>query len=103
MSFSKQKGTAFETEIVNAHKKLGVSAKRQPLSGAMDEYPCDVQISGLYGECKRRRKGFSSLYKAIEQGKQPADVLFVRDDHQKTLVVLPWQTWVKFLEWANIK
>ena len=103
-SRSKRKGSGYELEVVRDHLALGVQASKMPLSGALGgKYSGDVQVAGLIGECKRRRKGFSSLYKAIDQGKQPADILFVRDDHQKTLVVLPWSTWVKFLKWAKIK
>ena len=46
------KGSSFEREIVNKHKDWGVDAKRVPLSGATDYAKHDVQIAGLFGECK---------------------------------------------------
>ena len=101
MSFSKTKGTGFETEIVRAHQKLGIEAKRSPYSGALKEYPGDVQIAGLIGECKRRRKGYSSLYKALDQG-CGADMLFIRDDRKPTMVVLPWGSWELILKWLDL-
>lgn len=100
MSFSKAKGTGYETEVVKAHRALGIESKRQPGSGALEGFPCDVQIAGLLGECKRSKKQCTRLYKALSQG--GADILFVRDDNQKTLTVLPWETWALILEWCEL-
>tara|TARA_R110000824_G_scaffold66183_6_gene171871 strand:+ start:1764 stop:2117 length:354 start_codon:yes stop_codon:yes gene_type:complete len=102
MSRSKAKGSGFELEIVRAHQALGIASKKMPLSGALGgAYRGDVQIAGLVGECKRRARGYSSLYKALEQG-GGMDILFVRDDRHETLVVMPWETWECFLKWSNI-
>jgi|TARA_R110000803_G_scaffold134332_1_gene201404 hypothetical protein len=100
MSFSKAKGTGYEGEVVKAHEALGIDSRRQPGSGAIKGFPCDVQIAGLLGECKRSRKQCTRLYKALEQG--GADILFLRDDNKKTLTVLPWETWVLILEWLEL-
>ena len=54
----------------------------------------------MIAECKRRRKGFSSLYKAIEQDN--SDLVFVRDDNQKPLVVLPWHTYELIIKWLKL-
>ena len=102
MSASKAKGSGFELEVVRAHQRLGITARKMPLSGALGgELSGDVQIAGLKGECKGRKKGFTGLYKAIEQC-GGNDVLFIRDDRRETLVVLPWHTWVLFLDWARL-
>ena len=102
MSRSKAKGSAFELEIVRAHQALGIAARKMPLSGALGgAYRGDVQIAGLVGECKRRARGYSSLYKALEQG-GGSDILFVRDNRHETLVVVPWQTWELFLKWSDL-
>ena len=101
-SKSKRKGSAYELEVVRDHLALGIQASKQPLSGALGgKYSGDVQIAGMYGECKRRRKSFTTLYKALEQG-GGSDLLFVRDDNQETLVVLPRKTWRVFLGWMRL-
>lgn len=100
-SKSRRKGSGYEKEIERGHLALGIQASKMPLSGALGgKYSGDVQIAGLIGECKRRRKGYSSLYKALEQG-GGSDVLFVRDDNRETLVVLPWETWRQILGWLR--
>ena len=99
---SKAKGSGFELEVVRAHQELGIAARKMPLSGALGgDLRGDVQIACLVGECKRRARGFASLYKALEQG-GGSDLLFVRDDRHETLVVLPWETWACFLKWSGL-
>tara|TARA_R100000655_G_scaffold7725_3_gene20573 strand:+ start:198 stop:590 length:393 start_codon:yes stop_codon:yes gene_type:complete len=101
-SKSKRKGSGFELEIARCHQALGIAANKTPLSGALGgKYAGDVQIAGMIAECKRRKKGYTSLYKALAQG-GGSDVLFVRDDHQDTLVVLPWDTWEAMLGWCDL-
>ena len=103
MAKSKKKGSAYELEVVKAHHSLGVAARKMPLSGALGGiYSGDVIVAGLTCECKRRKRGFSTLYKYMEQG-SGNDVLFLRDDREETLVVLPWATWASFLFWADIQ
>lgn len=101
-SKSKAKGSGFELEIVRRHTDLGIEAEKMPLSGALGgKYSGDIQVAGLIGECKRRKRGFTLLYKALAQG-TGSDMLFVRDDRSEPLVVLPWETWKLFLEWADL-
>ena len=100
-SSSKRKGSGYELEMVRAHLAEGVQASKQPLSGALGgKYAGDVQIAGLICECKRRRKSFTTLYKALEQG-GGSDALFVRDDNRETLVVLPFETWTQIMGWLR--
>ena len=102
-SKSKAKGSGFELEIVRKHQKLGIQAEKMPLSGALGgKYSGDIQVAGLIGECKRRKRGFTLLYNALAQG-GGSDMLFIRDDRAEPLVVLPWETWKLFLEWADLQ
>jgi len=94
-----------EREIVNLHKALGIKAERVPLSGAtgylgrhtdVDVYPFGADRPPLVCELKARAdgKGFVLLKRWLSD----ADVLFLREDRQKPIVVLPWKTWEKMLK-----
>ena len=99
---SRNKGSGYEREVVAAHIARGIAARKMPLSGALRDYPGDVQIAGIIGECKRTKRSRTSLYDALAQGNDAADVLFIRDDGQKTLVVMPLEFWMQLLEWSGI-
>ena len=68
-SSHKRKGTRVENEIVNLFQAEGFNAKRQPLSGALIDFPHDVQVKDLYEgtniEVKARKsgEGFTQLDK----------------------------------------
>jgi hypothetical protein len=50
----KQLGTALENRVVAKAKEKGLRARRQPLSGVLKDFPNDVEIERLLGECKVR-------------------------------------------------
>ena len=88
MSAAKQKGTGFETECVNALVAAGLQATRVPGSGMFarqlgPDFAGDVVVEGLRVECKRRKSGFSLLYRAFEQDQ--SDIVVVRADRQPRL------------------
>jgi Holliday junction resolvase len=97
---SKVKGAVYEREIVNGLRQIGCEAERIPLSGALKgNYSGDLRIGpslGWIAECKRRKQSFTTLYAALAQDN--ADCLFVRDDNQKTLVVIPMDRFEVMLE-----
>lgn len=100
---SRDKGASFEREIVNWHRAIGVPAERIPLSGAVKgNYAGDLRLGptlGMVAECKRRARGFGTLYDALDQ--DGADLLFVRDDRKPALVVLPMATYEAMLSWCG--
>ena len=100
---SRDKGAAYEREIVNWHKERGVDAERVPLSGAMKgNYASDIKLGphlALTAECKRRARAYQDLYDALDQDN--SDMLFVRKDRERTLVVLPLETYEAFLQWIG--
>jgi Holliday junction resolvase len=100
---SRDKGANFEREIVNWHKDRGVDAERIPLSGAVKgNYSGDIKIGpqlALLAECKRRARAYQDLYDALDQ--DDSDMLFVRRDRGRTLVVLPIETYEAVLEWLG--
>lgn len=88
MSPSKTKGTGFENECVSALVAEGLQAHRVFGSGAYKaqlgpEFSGDVVVEGLRMECKRRKAGFSLLYRAFEQDQ--SDIVVVRADRQPRL------------------
>ena len=102
---SRDKGAKFEREVVNWHKDRNVAAERIPLSGAVKgNYSGDLKIGpqqALLAECKRRARAWQDLYDALDQDN--SDMLFIRKDRERTLVVLPLETYEAFLEWIGWK
>jgi len=102
---SRDKGANFEREVVNWHKERNVEAERIPLSGAVKgNYSGDLKIGpqqALLAECKRRARAWQDLYDALDQDN--SDMLFIRKDRERTLVVLPLETYEAFLEWIGWK
>ena len=102
---SRDKGANFEREVVNWHKDRNVEAERIPWSGAVKgNYSGDLKIGpqqALLAECKRRARAWQDLYDALDQDN--SDMLFIRKDRERTLVVLPLETYEAFLEWIGWK
>lgn len=100
---ARDKGANYEREIVNWHRERGVDAERIPLSGAVKgNYKGDLKIGpqqALLAECKRRARAYQDLYDALDQ--DGSDMLFVRKDRERTLVVLPLETYEGILEWIG--
>lgn len=100
---SRDKGARAEREIVALHAEIGILAEKVPLSGAtkyqggvdVDIYPWGSEGPPLVSEVKARASGTG--FKMLEQWLGDADVLFLRRDRQKPLVVLPWSTWQRLL------
>ena len=88
---SRDKGAAFEREIVNWHREKNVEAERIPLSGSVKGSFAGDLIIGPWQD----------LYDALDQ--DGSDMLFIRKDRERTLVVLPLETYEAFLEWIGWK
>ncbi len=81
---SQSKGSGHELEVKKAFQAEGYPATK---TGAYK--PDDILVAlgthDLVIECKRRKRGFASLYKHLKQG----DVVVHRDDHQENLITMP--------------
>ena len=65
-------------------------------------YASDIKLGpnlALTAECKRRARAYQDLYDALDQDN--SDMLFVRRYRERTLVVLPLDTYEAFLEWIG--
>lgn len=95
-SFSRNKGTRIENEIVQHLTDEGVEASRVLASGAFGRFDKnlahDLRVEGLTAEVKARAngKGFATL----EQWIGDAELLFLRRDRQKPMVTMNWETFV---------
>ncbi|HWU02435.1 MAG TPA: hypothetical protein VN222_06840 [Novosphingobium sp.] len=97
---SRDKGAAFEREIVNAAKAMNLKAERVPLSGATSYAKGDVEIMPGFGsmpwtfEAKRRRELPGWLLEALGDN---AGVI-LRADRHDAVAVLPLKTLLGLLQ-----
>lgn len=92
-SKSRRKGVEFEREIVNAFKSVGINAERRSTlqANSANEDQGDVFAPGIGRvECKRRARGFSLIYAAV----QNADCAVIRDDRRRPLIVFELEKWL---------
>jgi len=102
----KQKGSRIEKEIVDLHRKNGIKARKQPLSGALEkslgkEFAGDVVITvaadkQLTGEVKSRRHG--NGFRLLDKWLCDNDILFLRKDRSMPIVVIPFDVWLSLLQ-----
>ena len=93
---SRDKGQRIERELVHLHHAAGIPASRVPLSGAAGgEYADDLHLLDLTAEVKARKDG--SGFKQLEAWLGEHDLLFLRRDRQRPLVVLSWSTYLTLM------
>lgn len=96
----RDKGARAEREIVQLHRDMGVHAERYPASGAtrfrghghdVDCYVFGADAAPLVAEIKARGegKGFTMLERWLAE----YDLLCLRRNGAKPLVVLPWRVY----------
>lgn len=91
---SRDKGNRIEREIVNIHREEGILAERVPLSGAAGgSFTGDVVIAGVWTSEVKSRSGGDG-FRTIERWLADNDLLFLRRDRQKPLVVIPWENYI---------
>ena len=87
-------------EIVDLMAENGMYCRRVPLSGALNEFPGDVEFmwngEWVKGECKRRKSGFKTIYRWLGANR----FLFLRDDHCEALVLMRVSDLAKITEKA---
>ena len=97
---SRDKGARRELAIVEMHRVLGIRAERVPLSGAtryqgngadVDLYVRGADAAPWISEVKAR--GGGGGFTLIKRWLGDYDALFLIEDREKPLVVLPWSRW----------
>lgn len=93
----REKGLRLEREIVHLHQDAGIPAERIPLSGAAGgSFAGDIKIADEYiAEVKGRAngEGFATIKRWLAEN----DILFLREDRRKPLVVLPWEVYQELM------
>jgi Holliday junction resolvase len=96
----RDKGNRLEREIINLHEELDIHAERYPLSGAshfrgsghdIDVYADDDAFAPLTAEVKGRKNGEG--FAQLEKWLGAYDLLFLRRDRKKPMVVMPWRVY----------
>lgn len=95
---AKKKGYAGEHEIVQLLNKYNIPAERVPLSGALKgrlagDVNCIIHGKEKKIEVKRRKSGFKTIYKYLEQDN--SDFVFMREDRNDWIVCMKFD---KFLD-----
>lgn len=93
-SSAKRKGTRVENKIVKMFQAMDINARRQPLSGAIRDFPHDVAvdlIGGLVCEVKARKNGGG--FATIKKWKGSADLLILVEDYEQPGVYMDWALW----------
>ena len=93
-SAAKRKGTRVENKIVKMFQSLNINARRQPLSGALADFPHDVAVdlSAASDVYKRQRKGGKG-FATIKRWKGSADLLILVEDYDQPGVYMDWVLW----------
>ena len=98
---SRDKGSRFERELVDAFRSAGLDAYRIPLSGAATGFKSDVQVRLPGGtktiECKSRHNGFRQVYEYLEG----SDYLAIKQDRHETLMVMRLEAFIEFIRAYN--
>lgn len=95
----KAKGSGYEREVVNDAQEAGLYARRVPLSGAMQEYPNDVQIGEYTYELKRRKKPISGKLETLleEAMRKGGAGVITRADDGKSRVYIPLSIFLRLV------
>ncbi len=97
-SSAKRKGTRVENEIKKMLQHQGIECRRQPLSGALSDFPHDLRavVKG-YGpliiECKARKEG----HKTLDRWLGKAEALVIKGNYQDPCVYMTWKTFTDLL------
>ena len=95
-SRSKKKGYRNEILMRDLLRGLGIRAERQPVSGAIPEYPGDIKIEGDFiGEvkCRNNGGGFLMIYRWLAF----KDFAFLKQDKKDPIVCMKWPEFAKLI------
>ena len=93
----REKGNRLERLAADIMRSYGLDAKRIPLSGSMDGFKGDLELTVLatilIGEAKSRAKDFSKLYQWLAAN----DFLVIKKDREEPLIVMDLRRFSRLL------
>lgn len=92
----RRKGSRVEREIVAEHVRVGIPAKRVPLSGAAPGYKGDIQI-GQWVVCEVKARANGEGFATLERWLGANHILFLRRNHAQPTVVVEWETYLRMM------
>lgn len=106
---SKDRGAAFEREVVHLFKDWGHEAFRTAQHMGKTGQAPDVKVRGIHVECKRRRSlAVMEFYKqakadATAEGKGNLPVVIMRADGEPPMVLMHFEDWIQmYNEWDSV-
>ena len=68
--FSKRKGYRVENQLVKKIKIYGIECRRQPMSGAIPDFPFDIEIQEPRMSIEVKARANGEGFKTLENGKE---------------------------------
>ena len=101
--FSKRKGYRIENQLVNKIKSYGIECRRQPMSGAIPDFPFDIQIQEPRMSIEVKARANGEGFKTLEKWKGSADLLCLHRNNADTMVLLNFNLFLDILSEAKKK
>lgn len=104
---SRDRGAAFEREVVHLFKDWGHEAIRTAQHMGKTGQAPDVKVNGLHVECKRRRSlAVMEFYKqakadSLAEGKGNLPTVIMRADNEPPMVMMAFEDWIKLYNEYN--
>ena len=97
----RRKGSRVERLILDMFDKWGFPGRKQPMSGALQDFPCDLRLETpdghLFIEVKARRAGIATFTRWL----QGADLVALKPDHAEPIFILTATTMRRFCEMSR--
>lgn len=95
----KRKGSKLERDIVKLFEAHGLKARRQPLSGALQDFPHDVQVEVPgYGRLIIEAKSWKHGWRTGDAAMGKAELLVMKRDYGEPMVYLSLATFAAIIK-----
>lgn len=98
---ARRKGNRCERLILDMFRGWGFTGRKQPMSGALQDWPCDLHLEAPDGrlliEVKARKAGIATFTRWL----QGADLVALKPDHAEPIFILTAETMERFVKMAT--